>query len=97
MQIKKLHDQIKERYESGEFTADRTNQGTSNPLKSIIVNAMTLVFLGLLIYFPITSRVISRSQLFYNICLVCFILNCIGLIFAIGYYYYQKKTLNRNR
>ncbi len=97
MALKKLHDKIKAHYESGEFTTARSKQGTPSPLNSIIINVVTLLLLGLIISFPITRMMVTKFHWLYVMLLICLILNCIGLIISIGYYYYLKKTPNRNR
>lgn len=97
MTLKKLHDKIKARYESGEFTTARSNQVTPSPLNSIMINVIILLLLGLIISFPITRMMVTKFDWLYVIFLICIILNCIGLIFSIGYYYYQKRTPNHNR
>ncbi len=97
MTLKKLHDKIKAHYESGEFTTARSKQLKPSPLKSITVNVITLSLLGLIISLPPTRTIITKYHWLYNVLIICFVLNCIGLIFSIGYYYYLKRTPNRNR
>lgn len=91
MTLKKLHDKIKARYESGELTTTRPKQVTPSPLNSIMINVIILLLLGLIISFPITRMMVTKFDWLYVIFLICIILNCIGLIFSIGYYYYQKR------
>lgn len=96
MKLKDLHNDIKNNYESGKYDKSKqalhntkTLSKLSNYQRAMITNTIILLLFLTAIYSSTVKGTVARYPWLYNIGLACFILNCVGFIFAASCYYHN--------